>query len=206
MKQQLRHGLPRLGGGGERLQLDIGQHFIAVARGCQFRKLRQAAPFCSPKRFSDGICLSSCEPPKTVHTAQSHLVQYSLLNARNAPIQHTSVPLGFYNLRSSVAPPQQRHSGRSELVIINALVLIEFGANIRDCQQTGSNPGAALRPLPCRGSTLATNQARQTLLWEASSFAWIAAWPNAGTQEHFTTARERYCRLTDSQSTGPTST
>ncbi len=122
MKQQLRHGLPRLGGGGERLQLDIGQHFIAVARGCQFRKLRQAAPFCSPKRFSDGICLSSCEPPKTVHTAQSHLVQYSLLNARNAPIQHTSVPLGFYNLRSSVAPPQQRHSGKSELVIINALV------------------------------------------------------------------------------------
>ncbi len=122
MKQQLRHGLPRLGGGGERLQLDIGQHFIAVARGCQFRKLRQAAPFCSPKRFSDGICLSSCEPPKTVHTAQSHLVQYSFLNARNAPIQHTSVPLGFYNLRSSVAPPQQRHSGRSELVIINALV------------------------------------------------------------------------------------
>ena len=64
MKQQLRHGLPRLGGGGERLQLDIGQHFIAVARGCQFRKLRQAAPFCSPKRFSDGICLSSCEPAK----------------------------------------------------------------------------------------------------------------------------------------------
>ncbi len=123
MKQQLRHGLPRLGGGGERLQLDICQHFIAVARGCQFRKLRQAAPFCSPKRFSDGICLSSCEPPKTVHTAQSHLVQYSLLNARNAPIQHTSVPLGFYNLRSSVAPPQQRHSGRSELVIINALVV-----------------------------------------------------------------------------------